>query len=96
MTRWGDLMGGEALEVGYHVDQGADPELVMHDLDGNRVDRVRISPAQRDLLTKLVPMMRPAYEGGSWHHHYGSTSTPHRWTSGSNGFSRAARGGPPG
>jgi acyl-CoA dehydrogenase len=71
MTRWGDLMGGEALEVGYHVDQGADPELVMHDLDGNRVDRVRISPAQRDLLTKLVPMMRPAYEGGSWHHHYG-------------------------
>ncbi len=70
MVRWGDLMGTEALEVGYHIDQGADPVLVMHDLDGNRVDRARISPAQRDLLAKLAPMMRPAYDGGSWHHHY--------------------------
>jgi acyl-CoA dehydrogenase len=70
MVRWGELMGTEVLEVGYHIDQGADPVFVMHDLDGNRVDRVRIAPSQRDLLTKLVPMMRPAYEGGSWHHHY--------------------------
>jgi alkylation response protein AidB-like acyl-CoA dehydrogenase len=70
MTRWGDLMGSEALEVGYHVDQGADPVLIMHDLDGNRVDRARIAPSQRDLLAKIAPMMRPAYDGGSWHHHY--------------------------
>ena len=70
MSRWGELMGSEALEVGYHVDHGADPVLVMHDLDGNRVDRARIAPSQRDLLAKLAPMMRPAYDGGSWHHHY--------------------------
>lgn len=70
MARWGALMGSEAYEVGYHVDQGALPELVMHDLDGTRVDRARISPAQKTLLTKLAPMMRPAYDGGSWHHHY--------------------------
>jgi len=70
MAYWGDLMGTEALEVGYHIDQGADPVLVMHDLDGNRVDRARIAPAQKALLAKLVPMMRPAYDGGSWHHHY--------------------------
>lgn len=70
MTAWGELMGSEALEVGYHVDQGATPVLVMHDLDGNRVDRARIAPSQRALLAKLAPMMRPAYEGGSWHHHY--------------------------
>ena len=70
MTRWGLLMGSEAYEVGYHIDQGAIPELVMHDLDGNRVDRARISPAQKALLAKLTPMMRPIYDGGSWHHHY--------------------------
>lgn len=70
LAEWGVLMGSEVMEVGYHVDRGADPVLVMHDLDGNRIDRARISPAQRDLLSKLVPMMRPAYEGGSWHHHY--------------------------
>lgn len=70
MTRWGDLMGTEAYAVGYHVDQGAVPVLVMHDLDANRVDRVRLSPAQKSLLQELAPMMRPPYEGGSWHHHY--------------------------
>jgi acyl-CoA dehydrogenase len=70
MHRWGEVMGTDALETGYHIDHGAWPVLVMHDLDGNRVDRVRISPAQRTLLARLAPMMRPAYEGGSWHHHY--------------------------
>lgn len=70
LARWGELLGGEAYEVGYHVDHGAVPVLVMHDLDANRVDRVRLAPSQQALLAKLTPMMRPAYEGGSWHHHY--------------------------
>ncbi|MDI3317596.1 MAG: acyl-CoA dehydrogenase family protein [Bacillota bacterium] len=70
LERWGELLGGEAYKVGYHVDQEAPPVLVMHDLDGNRVDRVRLSPAQEALLPKLAPLMEPPYRGGSWHHHY--------------------------
>lgn len=70
LVRWGELVGGEAYQVGAHVDGEAPPVLVMHDLDGRRVDRVRLSPAQDALLPKLAPMMRPPYEGGSWHHHF--------------------------
>jgi acyl-CoA dehydrogenase len=70
LHRFGALVGREAYEVAYHVDRDARPVLVMHDLDGNRVDRVRLSPAEHALLKQLAPMMRPPYEGGSWHHHY--------------------------
>ncbi|MBX5464245.1 MAG: acyl-CoA dehydrogenase family protein [Clostridia bacterium] len=70
LERWGELAGGEAYQVGYHVDQEAPPVLVQHDLDGNRVDRARLSPAQEALLPKLAPLMAPPYRGGSWHHHY--------------------------
>ena len=70
LTRWGELVGGEAYRVGAHVDQEAPPVLVMHDLDGNRVDRVRLSPAQEALMPRLAPMMAPPYEGGSWLEHY--------------------------
>lgn len=67
---WGELMGGEAYHVGHHVDHDAPPVLVMHDLDGNRVDRARLSPAQTTLLKRLAPIMRPPYDGGRWHHHF--------------------------
>ncbi len=70
LEEWGELLGGEAYATGYHVDRDAPPALVTHDLDGNRVDRVRLSPAEEGLLAKLAPIMRPAYEGGSWHHHF--------------------------
>jgi alkylation response protein AidB-like acyl-CoA dehydrogenase len=70
LCRFGALAGREVYEVGYHVDHEAAPVLVMHDLDGNRVDRLRLSPAHASLLGKLAPMNRPPYAGGSWHHHY--------------------------
>jgi len=70
LRRFGALAGKEVYEVAYHVDHEAPPVLVMHDLDGNRVDRVRLSPAQEALLRELAPMNRPPYQGGSWHHHY--------------------------
>ena len=68
LTRWGEFLGGEAYAAGYHVDHDAPPVLVTHDLDGNRVDRVRLSPVQEAILPRLAPIMRPPYEGGSWHH----------------------------
>lgn len=70
LRRFGELVGREAYEVADHVDHAAPPVLVMHDLDGMRVDRVRLSPAQAALLPRLAAVNRPPYEGGSWHHHY--------------------------
>lgn len=70
LEHYGSLAGREVYETCYHIDRDAPPVLVQHDLDGRRVDRVRLAPAERDLLRTLAPVMRPPYEGGSWHHHY--------------------------
>ena len=59
LLAWGAYMGREVYEAAYHIDQDAGPELVMHDLDGNRVDRVRLSPVQREVLKRLRPIVRP-------------------------------------
>lgn len=67
---FGLLVGTEAYETLYHIDHDAPPVLVMHDLDGNRIDRVRLSPAQKTLLKKVAWINRPPYEGTSWHLHY--------------------------
>ncbi len=68
--RVGALAGTDIAETCYHVDHEAPPVLVHHDLDGRRIDRVRLAPSERELLRTLAPVMRPPYEGGSWHHHY--------------------------
>ncbi len=70
LTRFGALAGGRAYEVADHVDHFSPPSLVIHDLDGARVDRAELAPSQRDLLRELAPINRPPYEGGSWHHHF--------------------------
>lgn len=70
LTDFGAFAGREVYETVYHVDHDARPILIHHDLDGRRVDRVRLSPAQRDVLQKLAAINRAPYEGGSWHHHY--------------------------
>ena len=70
LEQYGALAGREVYETCHHIDHDAPPVLVQHDLDGRRIDRVRLSPAERGLLRTLAPVMRPPYEGGSWHHHY--------------------------
>lgn len=70
LRAFGALVGSEVAEVAYHVDHAAPPVLVSHDLDGNRIDRVALSPAQRALMPKLAQLMRPPFEGSSWHHHF--------------------------
>ena len=67
---FGALAGGEAYRTADHVDKEAQPVLVMHDLGGQRVDRVRLSPAQEALNRELAAINRPPYQGGSWHHHF--------------------------
>jgi acyl-CoA dehydrogenase len=70
LSAFGRLVGEEVLEVAHHVDALSPPRLLMHDLDGNRIDRALLSPAERALLEKLRPMVRPAYEGRGWPLHY--------------------------
>ncbi len=70
LTDWGAFMGREVYAAAYHIDRDAGPVLVMHDLDGDRVDRVRLSPAQEAILRELRPIVRPPYEGGRWQHHF--------------------------
>ncbi|MCL6526221.1 MAG: acyl-CoA dehydrogenase family protein [Thermaceae bacterium] len=70
LQRFGALAGGEAYRVADHVDKEARPVLVMHDLEGQRIDRVRLSPAQETLNRELSAINRAPYEGGSWHLHF--------------------------
>ena len=70
LTDFGALAGGRAYQIADWVDRAAPPELVMHDLDGRRVDRARLDPAHAELLVELAAINRPPYEGGSWHEHF--------------------------
>jgi alkylation response protein AidB-like acyl-CoA dehydrogenase len=67
LADFGEICGSRVLEVADRVDEHP-PKLVMHDLDGNRVDRALLDPAHRELLTDIAHIYRPPYEGGSWHH----------------------------
>jgi acyl-CoA dehydrogenase len=69
LHQFGQLVGCEAYEVADYVDQHP-PELIMHNIDGERVDRARLDPAHSNLLRDLSSMNQPPYEGGSWHHHF--------------------------
>ena len=66
----GELVAGAAYEVVYQVDLQSAPILIMHDVDGQRVDRALLSPAHTELLKRLAFINRPPYDGGSWHHHF--------------------------
>jgi alkylation response protein AidB-like acyl-CoA dehydrogenase len=70
LETFGALAGGQAYRLADHVDKEAQPVLVMHDLSGRRVDRVRLSPAQEALNRQLAAINRAPYQGGSWHHHF--------------------------
>lgn len=67
---FGALAGKEVYEAVYHIDHDARPVLVAHDLDGNRVDRARLSPSETQILKKTAWITRPPYEGQGWPYHY--------------------------
>ncbi len=69
-AEFGVLVGSRVYDIADYVDHHAAPELVMHDLDGKRVDRARLNPAHASLLKDLTFINRPPYEGSSWHHHF--------------------------
>jgi acyl-CoA dehydrogenase len=70
LSNFGQLAGGRAYQIADFVDRAAVPELVMHDLDGRRVDRARLDPAHADLLQEMAYINRPPYEGSTWQHHF--------------------------
>jgi acyl-CoA dehydrogenase len=70
LTEFGLMAGGRAYEIADYVDRSAQPILIMHDLNGKRVDRARLSPAHDELLKNIAVINRPPYENGSWHHHF--------------------------
>jgi acyl-CoA dehydrogenase len=70
LAQFGVTAGGPAYELADYVDRSAQPELVMHDLDGNRIDRVRLAPRHARLLQEMAFINRPPYQGGSWHEHF--------------------------
>jgi alkylation response protein AidB-like acyl-CoA dehydrogenase len=65
LVEFGMICGGKALEVADRVDENP-PKLVMHDLDGKRVDRALLDPAHRALLQEIAHINLPPYRGGSW------------------------------
>lgn len=67
---FGEYAGGPLYALADFIDQHAVPTLLMHSVDGERVDRARISPEHAQALKRLAAMSRPPYEGGSWHHHF--------------------------
>lgn len=70
LEAFGAVAGGRAYAVAHYVDHQAVPQLVMHDVDGRRVDRVAIAAEHRALLEDIAWINRPPYEGQSWHYHF--------------------------
>ncbi len=70
LQSFGAWCGREIYQAAYHIDQESPPVLIHHDLDGQRIDRVRLSPVEAGILPKLASILLPPYQGGSWQHHF--------------------------
>ncbi len=70
LRSFGEWSGREIYQAGYHIDQESPPVLIHHDLDGQRIDRVRLSPVEKVILPNLAPILEPPYRGGCWQHHF--------------------------
>lgn len=70
LEAFGLFAGRDLYEAGYHIDHDARPVLMAHDLDGRRMDRVRLSPTERAALQQTAWIMEPAYRGQGWPYHF--------------------------
>lgn len=69
-TQFGGIAGGKAYEIAYQIDRSAAPVLIMHDVNGQRIDRVHLNVAHAELLHTIAYINRPPYEGGTWMQHF--------------------------
>ncbi len=70
LQEFGNFAGREIYEAVYHIDHDAPPVLIAHDLDGNRIDRARLSPTEKYVLKEIAWINRAPYEGQGWLFHY--------------------------
>ncbi len=71
LNEWDEFCCGDAYEGTWHIERDAPPRLVMHTIDGDPVDRLRMSPTHVDLLRRSAPAMQPAFtDGGTWQEHF--------------------------
>lgn len=70
LEQFGELAGGRAYQLAYHIDHESPPVLVHHDLDGRRIDRARLCPEHATLLKEIAWINQPPYKGSSWLHHF--------------------------
>lgn len=70
LQEFGAFAGRDVYEAVYHIDHEARPVLTAHDLDGNRIDRVRLSPTEKRVLSETAWINRAPYEGQGWPYHY--------------------------
>lgn len=70
LSMFGELAGGRAYQLAYHVDHESPPVLISHDLDGQRVDRARLCPEHAAMLEEIAWINQPPYQGSNWLHHF--------------------------
>ncbi|MCY0908299.1 MAG: acyl-CoA dehydrogenase family protein [Sulfobacillus thermotolerans] len=70
LQQFGAWAGRDVYEACYHIDHDAPPVLVAHDLDGHRIDRVRLSPSERSVLSQSAWIASPPYQHQGWPFHY--------------------------
>ncbi len=71
----GKYVGTTLYEAADYVDKIASPHLITWSIDGERVDRIWMSPIERQVIIDLIQkfgVIKVAYKGGNWLDHYAS------------------------
>ena len=75
LNELGEYAGTVLYEAADYIDKIARPHLLTWGINGDRVDRVWLSPIERMVLRDLIKrfgILKYAYRGGSWLEHYAS------------------------
>jgi len=75
LSSLGKFVGNELYEITDYVDKFARPKLIYWTLDGERLDRAWIDPAQRIALEKLIKefkIIEKPFKDGDWLYYFAS------------------------
>jgi acyl-CoA dehydrogenase len=71
----GEFAGKDVYEIADYVDKVARPKLIIWSLEGDRVDRAWLDPAERSVLEKLITeygVNKGPYTSGDWFGYFAS------------------------